>query len=215
MIRGLLVAGLVLSLIGCVGHLPANLKPSELTDQVYLVPTFREVKLFAYATADGYTDRASMNRHAINAGAVTVALGVAGMAAGAIYGAPVALMTAIPLVTGTLGSVGAIYQNDQKADLYTRAGGYVRALIDVADLEAAIHGYTDTIAAACLKRTLDEVIRRVDWHVTMLNPQNVVALLRALPPGAQLDKLLAAARGDFSDLDVPASGPPFVCVRGG
>lgn len=205
---------LVLVLLsGCVGYLPANVKPKDLSDQVTLIPTYRETKLYAYAVAEGYDERATANRHAIHGGAVVTALSVAGLAATALYGGPAWMLTAIPLAGGTLASVGAVYQNDQKADLYRRASGYVRALITESDLQAATYGWQDALAAVCLKRAVDETQRRVDWHLTLLEPQNVVTLLRTLPTGPQLDKLIAAARGDFSDLDVPPSGPPLWCLR--
>ena len=126
---GLLV-GLALLTSGCVttlGYVPEAVKPEE--DKETLRASYKEVRKWASDVADGYDSRNTMNRHAIYAGATLAAASVSAIAGLAAFGSNSSALIGIPIGTGFLGALAAIYQSDEKAAIYREGAQYVKDLI--------------------------------------------------------------------------------------
>jgi hypothetical protein len=115
---------------GCVttlGYIPEHPKP--IADTATLTPTYGEVKKWAYDVLDGYDSRATLNRHAIYGGALIAAAAVGAIAGLAAFDSGSSALIGIPIGTGFLGSVAAIYSSEEKAQIYRFASEYVKDLI--------------------------------------------------------------------------------------
>lgn len=220
---GVLSVGLALSLTvsGCVtslGYFPENLKVRQLADQRQLVPSYVEVKTWAYDVQDGLDTRATLNHYAAQFGAV-FGLAAAGTMAGlAIFDPGSAALKGIPIGAAFLSGAAVIYDNNYRHDMYSRASAYVRRLIDLSDqrIKFLASKPTDDDEAICLKQAVDNVLELVRKHVTRMDPNNLVAELRAIKPGVDQDKLadlLKAAQGDLSDLDIPKDLQTTYCSK--
>lgn len=193
---------------GCVtslGYYPDNVKVRDLDPQAKLTPTYVQVKQWAYDVHDGFDTRVAINRYATHFGAL-FGVAAAGAVAGlAIFDSSSAALKGIPIGTAFLSGAAAVYNNEQKAALYRKAADYVKELINVS--QERERGDNDTWLAGCLKKEVDRVLRKVHDHVIMMDPQNVVSALanvKSAANQAEITKLVQAARGDFSNLVVPA-----------
>jgi hypothetical protein len=165
------------------------------------IPNYTEVVTWAYQVAYAYDSRVAGNRHATRAGAIT-AVTLAGVMAGlATYGAGTVLLPGLALSGGFVGGLGAVYQNDAKADLYSRAAGKIVAILDASALRVAQHGPT-ALEAACLKLTVSAVQRTVALHVTALTPADVARVLTSVSGETKIAEAFGVRPGDFRDLDV-------------
>jgi len=212
----LLLAGCTSS--GCIttlGYVPENIKPRQIKDR-RLIPSYAEVKRWAYRVQDGLDSRATANRHALYLGAVLAAAAIGTLAGLAVFDKGSPAIPGIPIGTGFLSGVASVYNNDQKADMYDRASKYVKKLIDMSDDRVASRSIeTDAKEAACLKADVDELLRRVSVHIRYMDPKNVVGLLKDLKAEkVQTDsEEVKAAAGDFSDLDSDGDKVGSSCVR--
>jgi hypothetical protein len=125
-----IVLGTSLASSGCVttlGYVPEYIKPKA--DPVTLKPTYAEVKKWSLDVLDGYDSRATMNRQALYFGALLAAAGVAAMAGLAAFDSGGSAIVGIPIGTGFLAGTAAIYNSEEKAEIYGRAGRYIKGLI--------------------------------------------------------------------------------------
>ncbi len=207
--RGILFATSIAAAItttGCattLGYVPENIKPRQIHNKDTLSPTYGEVKKWAYDVQDGYDSRATINRHAIYFGAALAAAAVGTLAGLAIFDSGSPAIAGIPIGTGFLAGVAAIYNSDQKADMYSRASNAMKAIINASDQRVANGASPDAREAVCLKRNVDTLMGKVARHIVLMEPKNVVAELSKVQPNAEKDiqELLQAAKGDFSDLN--------------
>lgn len=125
----ILVASACFPLSGCVttlGYVPEYIKPS---DQQTLMPTYTEVKKWATDVVDGYDSRATMNRQALYLGSLVAAAGISALAGLAAFHSHSSAVIGIPIGAGFLGGVAAVYQSDEKAEIYARGSRYIKSLI--------------------------------------------------------------------------------------
>jgi hypothetical protein len=167
------------------------------------VPSYGEVRHWAYDVQDGYDSRATANRYALYVGALLGAAAVATIAGLSAFDSASPALIGIPIGTGFLASAAAIYSNDQKAVLFRHGSNAVKIVIGWSTWRLAIGRPPDASEAYCLERDVTAMMGKVSRHLELLDPQNVVALLRAtnLSDKEQLQKLADAAKGDFGDLD--------------
>lgn len=218
---------------GCVsslGYVPEAVKIRQMTSGTNTPasdgPRYEDVVTWADDVADGYDSRATMNRNALYGGALLGVAAASTLSALAIFSPGNPAIKGMPVGAAFASGTMAIYNHDQKADLYDRAGKYVRRLIlesrerrnyrlfqlsqapDVANAAEAI----------CLEWDVLAAIKKVSIHVNQLNPVNVVQALAAIPAtptttggtGAtdpqttlnNINNILRSVRGNFSDLDV-------------
>lgn len=118
---------------GCVttlGYVPEHLKPSDTTSYV---PTYPEVKKWAYDVVDGYDSRATMNRQAVYVAALFGAAAAGAIAGLAAFAADRSALIGIPIGTSFLAGVAAIYSSEDKSRIYSLASRFVKELITVSD----------------------------------------------------------------------------------
>ena len=180
----LLLSVLLVATSGCfttLGYIPDNLKTRHLSDQERLTPTYKEVKQWAYDVQDAYGSRATTNRYATYFGALFAAAAAGSMAGLAVFSSGSAAIAGIPIGAAFLSGTAAIYNNSVRADMYGRASAYVKRLIDISDERIGKRPAGALQAEArCLKMEVDKVMWLVDRHLTMMEPQNVVAALAAI-----------------------------------
>jgi hypothetical protein len=97
------------------------------------LPSYAAVREWATDVGDGYDSRASMNRSALYAGAVVAAAAVSALAGIAAYHPHSSALVAIPISTGFLGAVAAVYQNDEKAKLYRYGSNSIKDALRASD----------------------------------------------------------------------------------
>lgn len=118
---------------GCVttlGYVPEHLKPK---DKATYIATYAEVKEWAFDVVDGYDSRATMNRYAIYGGALLGAAAAGAIAGLAAFDSGSSALIGIPIGTGFLASVAAIYSSEEKSRIYSLASRYVKDLITLSD----------------------------------------------------------------------------------
>lgn len=99
------------TLSGCVttlGYVPEYVEASEDTDTL---------------------QPATMNRQALYSGAVLAAASICAIVGLAAFGSNSSALIEIPIGTGFLGALAAVYQSDEKAAIYGSGGRYVKSLI--------------------------------------------------------------------------------------
>lgn len=197
---------------GCVtslGYVQENLKVGQISEtsdtKDELRPTYADVKKWAYDVHDGLNSRATANRYAVKYGALFGVAAAGALAGLAIFDSGSAAIKGIPIGATFLAGASAVYQSDFKADLYDRASTYVKKLITLSDERLQILSPKNLhVEAICLKKTVDDVMAKVTRHITLMEPQNVVAVLSTVKGTGDQEKineLVKAARGDLSDLD--------------
>lgn len=155
------------TLSGCVttlGYVPEYVKPTQNKDT--LLPTYTEVKTWAMNVLDGYDSRATMNRQALYVGAVLAAASISAIAGLAAFGSNSSALIGIPIGTGFLGAVAAVYQSDEKAAIYGNGSRYVKSLImlsnkRITDYDSDVDGSIEVAAsqeaqAAALQRLTED-----------------------------------------------------------
>lgn len=142
-----------MTMSGCVttlGYVPEYVKPTQNKDT--LLPTYAEVKKWALDVLDGYDSRATMNRQALYAGAVLAAASISAIAGLAAFGSNSSALIGIPIGTGFLGAVAAVYQSDEKAAIYGSGSRYVKGLITlsnkrITDFDSDVDGSIAVVAS--------------------------------------------------------------------
>jgi hypothetical protein len=188
----LLLVIVALGQSGCatsLGYVPEAVKIRQMTKTAAEGATYNEVVTWADDVADGYDSRATMNRNALYGGALLAVAAASTLSALAIFSSGNPAIMGIPV--GTLFASGTMgfYNSDQKADLYDRAGKYVRRLI-LQSRERRTYRLTvlnqvidlaDGDEAICLEWDVQEAIRKVSRHIVGLDPTRVVQALAAIP----------------------------------
>lgn len=185
-----------------LGWIPESVKTRQMKNRNY-IPSYGEVRHWAYDVQDAYDSRATANRYALYAGALLGAAAIATIAGLSAFDSGSPALIGIPIGTGFLASAAALYSNDQKAVLYRHGSEAVKLVIGWSTWRLANGHLPDAREAYCLERDVTGVTNRVNRHLELLDPQNVVTLLRSTKSTdqSQLQKLLDAAKGDFGDLD--------------
>lgn len=132
---------------GCatLGYVPER---PTLGDTTTFTPTITEVKKWAYAVADGYDSRATMNRQALHAGALLAAAGTGAIAGLAAFNAGGSALTGISIGATFLAGVAAVYSSEEKSRIYRLGSEYIKDLITKSDerlrkYEVAVHQPVD------------------------------------------------------------------------
>lgn len=224
------VLSIVLS--GCVttfGYYQDNLKSKQVESAADWVPQYNVVKHWAYDVHDGLDSRATVNHYALEFG-VVFGLAAAGAMAGlAAFSGSSAALKGIPIGAAFVSGLAGYYDNRFRYDMYSRASSYVRALIDVSDERVTRLRGDNTSAATlgppridlearCLKAEVGRVIDLVKRHISLSDPANLAAELRAINSSVDQGKvadLVKAAQGDLSDLNTPTSLRETYCEATG
>jgi hypothetical protein len=215
-----LMASFVLS--GCATHLgyvPNDVYagcfwPRTCTAPNSPPPSYLEVKNWAVQVEDGYDTRAVFNRQALYGGALIAAASTGALVGLAAFNTGGAVITALPIGATFLGGAMAIYNNEQKAVIYGSASQTIRNVLIQNDLNPpGGDGTVDPKAAICLHAEVSEVIRRVNNHITLLDPKNVADLLKGVAASVQKKQTAAvnkqadaqAAQKTNTDTPTPAN----------
>ena len=194
-----LLASLLMS--GCVttlGYVPEHLKPADTTTYI---PTYTEVKKWAYDVVDGYDSRATKNRYAIYGAATIAAAAVSAIAGLAAFDSGSSALIGIPIGAGFLGSVATIYSSEEKAQIYGHARDYIKDLITASD-RRTLTGSDLKKEAVCLRDDVNGVMRMVGAHITFLDPKNVGERLKAVQTQTGNNTVtLTLPPKDFSDIN--------------
>ena len=113
-----------------LGYVPEFLTPSDTTTYI---PTYIEVKKWAYEVADGYDSRAIINRRAGYAGAILAAAAVGAIAGLAAFDPGSSALTGIPIGTTFLAGIAYIFSSEEKARIYDHGSRYIKDLITLSD----------------------------------------------------------------------------------
>jgi hypothetical protein len=169
----------------------------------HYVPSYDEIRYWAYDVEDAYDSRATANRYALYAAALLGAAAIGAIAGLSTFDSASPALIGIPIGTGFLASAAAIYSNDQKAVLYRRGSDAVKIVIGWSTWRLANGHFPDAREAYCLERDVTTVMGRVTRHLEALDPQHVVALLRSINSSdlSSIQKLAELAKMDFGDLD--------------
>lgn len=142
LVKSVLIALLlyvVTSTSGCVtslGYIPERIEsiPTEVPPEV----AYSEAHQWAGKVADGYATRATMNRYAIFGGATIAAAAVSAMAGLAAFDTGSSALIGIPIGTGFLASVAAIYSNEGRAQIYDLAKDAIKRMMTASSKRAAM-----------------------------------------------------------------------------
>ncbi len=198
---------------GCVttfGYVPEGVKTKNMSAGAGEGPTYAEVVIWAEDVADGYDSRSTMNRNALFSGAFLGVAGASTLSALALFSSGNPAIAGLPIGTAFVAGIMGFYNNSVRADLYDQASKYVRRLIVMSRASRS---------SICLEWDVQDVIRKVSRHITLMDPANVVAALRAVKPGDtdEITKLLDSSQGKFSDLEFKPDGslppPPSTCPQ--
>jgi hypothetical protein len=157
-------------------------------------PTYSDVKNWALQVADGYDTRSTFNRRAIYGGALIAAASTSALVGLAAFNTGGGVITALPIGATFLGGTMAIYNNEQKAVIYGCASQTIRNVLIQSDYKQANGNWQEgsQTAAICLHAQVSEVIRKVNSHITLLDPKNVADQLKGVAASVQ-NKQTAAA----------------------
>jgi hypothetical protein len=146
---------------GCstLGYIPEDVKPSGKTTTA---PTYREVKKWAYDVADGYDTRATLNRYAIYGGALIGAAAAGAITGLAAFDSDSSALVGIPIGATFLGSVAAIYSNEEKARIYQLGAEYIKDLITLSDQRFYQCRFSASIISQEAQKAIDDAQKRLD-----------------------------------------------------
>jgi len=142
-------------------------------------PDYEQVKNWAYNVADGYDTRATLNRQAIYGGGLTALAATGALVGLAAFDPESPVITGIPIGTTFLAGTMALYNNEQKAVIYGSASQTIRDVLIQSDCRVA-NNCVDKKAAVCLHAEVSDVMRKVNDHITLLDPKNVADMLKAV-----------------------------------
>lgn len=195
------VLTLIVSLIlgGCsthLGYVPHDVYAPSFWPDVNVAdksPSYQDVKNWAFNVADGYDSRATANRQALYFGALTAAAGASALTGLAAFAPGSSAIIGIPIGTTFLSGAMAIYNNEQKAVIYGYASQTIRDLLIQSDCRI-LKKCGEDATAVCLHAEVSEVMRRVDDHITLLDPKNVADRLKAVASSIEAKEALVAHR---------------------
>jgi len=146
------------------------------------------VKNWALQVADGYDTRAVLNRQAIYGGALIAAASTSALVGLSAFNTAGNVITALPIGATFLGGTMAIYNNEQRAVIYGSASQTIRDVLIQSDYKQAKGGdweNNEQKAAICIHAEVSEVIRKVNNHITLLDPKNVADQLKGVAASVQ------------------------------
>jgi hypothetical protein len=153
------------------------------------IPPYSDVKNWALQVADGYDTRAVFNRQAIYGGALIAAASTSALVGLSAFNTAGNVITALPIGATFLGATMAIYNNEQKAVIYGSASQTIRDVLIQSDYKQANGDWKvdppTPATAICLHAEVSEVIRRVNNHITLLDPKNVADQLKGVAASVQ------------------------------
>src|SRR5205823_2565796 len=126
----------------------------ESSDEKTKAPTYSEVKKWAYDVADGYDTRTTLNRYTVYVGALIGAAAAGAIAGLAAFDSGSSALVGIPIGATFLGSVAAIYSNEEKARVYRLGAEYIKDLITLSDRRL----YQCQVSASTISRDAQEAV---------------------------------------------------------
>ncbi len=182
---------------GCattLGYIPEVI---PVADKTTYVPTYAEVKKWARDVEDGYDSRAILNRNAIYAGAFLGAAAVGAIAGLAAFDTGSSALIGIPIGTGFLASVAAIYNSEEKARIYGNASETTKRLIRSSDQrlrKRKIAAQMTAVALAEAEEALNKAVAELEGAMQVEGIQKKAAdsaraAAERAQPGAEKDAL--------------------------
>lgn len=138
-----------------LGYVP-DLKPSNTTTYI---PTYTEVKGWAYAVADGYDSRAIINRRSGYAGAILAAAAVGAIAGLGAFDPGSSALTGIPIGTTFLATAAVYFSSEEKARIYDLGNQSIKDLITLSDERLAKRLVAAHRTEAALKEALNALTK--------------------------------------------------------
>jgi hypothetical protein len=206
---GILVLILSIHLGGCsthLGYVPHDVYAPSLwpfesaATQSQWIPTYQEVKNWGFNVADGYDSRATANRQAIYFGALTAVAGASALVGLAAFAPGSPVIIGLPIGTTFLSGAMTIYNNEQKAVIYGSASQTIRDLLIRSDYRYVNRKRDEDVSAeaVCLHSEVSAVMRKVNNHITLLDPKNVADRLKAVAYSIEAKQAMAAQKQDFA-----------------
>lgn len=174
-------------------------------------PSYQDVKNWAYNVSDGYDSRATLNRQALYGGALVAVAGASALVGLAAFAPGSSAIIGIPIGTTFLSGAMAIYNNEQKAVIYGSASQTIRDVLIRSDCRMAKSKCTTadpsgatadppcaSEKAVCLHAEVSKVMRKVNDHITLLDPKNVADRLKAVASSIEAKKAVAAQKQDLA-----------------
>jgi hypothetical protein len=161
---------------------------------------YPDVKNWAYNVADGYDSRATLNRQALYGGALVAVAGASALVGLAAFAPGSSAIIGIPIGTTFLSGAMAIYNNEQKAVIYGSASQTIRDVLIQSDCRmvkscpTANQSCVSNLEAVCLHAEVSEVMRKVNDHITLVDPKNVADMLKAVASSIAAKEAVVARR---------------------
>ena len=143
------------STLTTLGYVP-HLKPSDTTTYI---PTYSEVKGWAYDVADGYDSRAIINRRSGYAGAILAAAAVGAIVGLGAFDPGNPAITGIPIGTTFLSTVAVYFSDEQKARIYDLGSEGIKDLITLSDERLAKRRVSSNRTEAALNEVKDALTK--------------------------------------------------------
>ena len=132
---------------GCstkLGWVPGYIRQDDYRQ----TPRLADVRKTAADLRDGWDTRATTNRYAGYVGAAIAAAAAGALTGLAAFDSGNSAIVGIPIGTGFLAAIAAGYNNEAKAQVYSRASRYVTALMTLSDQRLALRALAASNASA-------------------------------------------------------------------
>jgi hypothetical protein len=179
------------------GYIPEDVTPSDKNAR----PKCSDVKEWAYAVADGYDTRATMNKYAIYGGALIGAAAASAIAGLAAFDSGSSALVGIPIGATFLASVAVVYSNEEKARIYRLRSQYIKDFITLSDKRfyQCTSGGTASTISQDAKKAVEDANKRLEdaiRHEELLTQRakDAHAGVDKLGPGASKDLEAAIAK---------------------
>ena len=179
---------------GCstkLGWVPGYIRQDDYRQ----TPKLADVRKTAADLRDGWDTRATTNRYAGYVGAAIAAAAAGALTGLAAFDSGNSAIIGIPIGTGFLAAIAAGYNNEAKAQVYSRASRYVTALMTLSDQRLALRtlaasnasAYAELLHAqqAQARRRLDEATTDQRKRMTAASMATTAANNANNDPGAQ------------------------------
>jgi hypothetical protein len=196
----MVIASLMLG--GCsthLGYVPHDVYAPSFRPNVDAArPRYQEVKNWAFNVADGYDSRAIFNRQAVYGGALIATAATSALVGLAAFDPGSSAIIGLPIGTTFLSGVMVLYNNEQKAVIYGSASQTIRDLLIRSDCRM-VTGRTEEVEAVCLHAEVSVVMRKVNNHITLLDPKNVADRLKGVASSIEAKVAVAAQKQDLAE----------------
>lgn len=162
-------------------------------------PLYEEVKAWSYEVADGYDTRATLNRQALYGGGLVALAGTSALVGLAAFAPGSAAIIGIPVGTTFLSGTMALYHHEQKAVIYGLASQTIRDVMIRSDGRLSQSVHKKETEAVCLHAEVSDVMKKVNSHITLLDPQNVADRLKAVASSIETKEARAAHLKNLAD----------------